>query len=47
MRFRRLFEFAVNKSCSMAYMFSLGWEDGPGARHVGEGDVYGPGRKIC
>jgi len=26
-RFRRLFDLAVDKSCSMSTMFSLGWED--------------------
>jgi hypothetical protein len=30
-RFRGLFQFSVNKSCSMANMFSLGWEDGDAA----------------
>jgi len=27
-RFRRLFELAVDKSTMVAYMFSRGWEDG-------------------
>lgn len=36
-RFRHLFDLSLNKSCSVATMFHLGWEEG--VKHGGgEGD---------
>jgi len=43
--FRRLFDLAVDKSCSMETMCSLGWEDG--VRRGCDRDVCGLGRKSC
>lgn len=43
--FRRLFDLAVNKSCKVATMCSLGWENG--VRRGSGGDVCGLVRKSC
>lgn len=44
-RFRRLYELAIDKSCSVAHMSALVWEEG-GPRGGG-GDGCGRGRRTC